>query len=809
MGEAIPKEVKELWDKWNIRGLVILSLALQTILVLLSPNRKRTHRRFFRLLIWSAYLLANWAAEYAVGQISDNQGSEPQPKNTDLLAFWATFLLLHLGGPDTITALAIEDNDLWLRSLFGLVCQAIITLYVFFLSIPNRLLVPTSLMLVAGVIKYVERIKALRGASLETFKDSMLGEPDPGPDYARLMEEYSIRKVHKEPTRIIRIEEAEKGQRPKVFVRPNTELTDLEAVQYAYKYFNIFKGLVVDLMLSSQSEELNNSKEFFGLSTPEEALRVLEVELSFIYGTFYTKVNILHTWIGISFRLIALASLVSSLCIFATMKKSEYDQFDIGLTYVLLIGGIALDLVAIFIFCVSDWTFARFWKPKEDEEDKGTPVDRFLNWILSFRKLKWEPYDCSHKDKVKGKCQVSDRKFIFRRWSEYIYSYNLIGYSLGLKSTRIHNTNGYIHRFFDAFIHSLCIDRAFNCFFRGIGFCFRNIIYGTHRARNRLSNFISRLSKNNPNLYYALYPLKLFLSFWFGIPIIYYVLEFFGISDQLNGMIYTSSDRITKEMWEFIFEEVKRRSQDADRAESANDIYSTRGEWVLRDTSIGKAINGTLRRKLLSYVTQADYDQSIIMWHIATELLYRTEEATEKSQCNREFSKILSDYMMYLLFVQPALMSTVAGIDKKRFMEAIAEVKNSREAKKYLEKKYRVDSDQERLCKEILSSVEECSEKKGKRYQRKNVLADASKLANALNQLSKEEEEVKWEIVSKVWVEMLCYGATYCDPKQHVAQLSNGGEFISFVWLLMAHFGLGDQFQTTEENARGRIIVSR
>ncbi|XP_010441723.1 PREDICTED: uncharacterized protein LOC104724861 [Camelina sativa] len=204
--------------------------------------------------------------------------------------------------------------------------------------------------------------------------------------------------------------------------------------------------------------------------------------------------------------------------------------------------------------------------------------------------------------------------------------------------------------------------------------------------------------------------------------------------------------------------------------------------------------------------TQADYDQSILMWHIATELLYKTEKATSENECNREFSKILSDYMMYLLFVQPAMLSTVAGIDKTSFMEAVAEVKKSGEAKKFLKRKNREDIDLENVCNGILSSLGESRERKGRRHQRRNVLADASRLANALKQIS---GSTKWMIVSNVWVEMICYGATYCDPKQHVAQLSKGGEFISFVWLLMAHFGLGDQFQTTEENARARLIVAK
>ncbi|CAA7024553.1 unnamed protein product [Microthlaspi erraticum] len=739
MGEAIPKEVKDLWDRWNIRGLVILT---------------------------------NWAAEYRGADLG-----EPRRRTTTQeqrsISFWATFLLLHLGGPDTITALALEDNDLWLRSLFGLVCQAIITIYVFLLSIPNNLLVPTSLMLVAGVIKYVERIKALRVRILK-LQASMLREPDPGPDYAR-------------------IEESEKGKKPEVFVRPNTRLTDLEVVQYAYKYFNIFKGLVVDLIFSSQSDQWNSSKEFLLLSKPEEALRVLEVELSFIYGTFYTKVDILHTRIGVAFRFLALASLISSLCIFTTRKKNDYSSFDVGLTYALLIGGIALDFVAIFIFCVSDWTFARFTKPKEDVEDTDTRLDAVINLILGFRKLKWKDCNCSNK---KGICQVLDRKFIFRRWSEHIYAYNLIGYSLGIKPEKIHKTKGCIQGFFQASIRSLYIDHTI----QKINSCFRTMKQNTDHGRRQLISV----------LYCLLYPFKLFGNFWFEIQMVNYVLDLFGISDQLNEMIYTSRDRITREMWEFVYKEIKERSDIADGAESDSRVYSGRGEWVLRKIIIEKAKNSAENLNLLHSVTLVDYDQSILMWHIATELLYQTKEGTEENHSKRQFSKTLSDYLMYLLVLQPALMSTVAGIDKMRFLEAIADAKKFTDGKKFFKKN---DIDKSRnaklACEQILSSFSELKETKGKRYQRRNVLTDASKLAKTLNQLNGEGggEEVMWEVVSRVWVEMLCYAATHCDPKQHVAQLSRGGEFISFVWILMAHFGLGVQFQTTEGNGRAKLIV--
>ncbi|KAH0864041.1 hypothetical protein HID58_081252, partial [Brassica napus] len=490
--ETIPKDVKNLWEEWNIRVLIIFSLSLQAILVVFSPSRKRASGKLFVFLIWFAYLLADWSANYTIGQISDTQdeedGDQSSSLNHELLAFWAPFLLLHLGGPDTITALALEDNELWRRHLFGLICQAVSTVYVLCLSIPSGIAVPTGLMIVAGVIKFVERIRALYLASSGKFKGS-----------------------------------------------------------YAYKLFNISKGLVLDLRLASRGWD--ESKRFVDSLTPEEALRVLEVELSFMYDDFFTKASILLTRVGSVFRFIAFGCLVSSLCIFFSKKKENYKRFDVSLTYALLIGGIVLELV--------------------------------LN-----------------------------RRFMFRRWSEYIHGYNLIE------------------------------------------FCLRII----------------------------------------------------------------------------------------------------------------------------------DYGQSILLWHIATDLIYRIEIRilTEEQYRCKEVSKMLSDYMMYLMMMKPALMSAVAGTAKMKFTETCSV------ARTFFGDGF---SDVREACGELLSK---------KRNMMvfymgdESTLEDACKLAEELLRIERRSEEVSvWGLVSRVWVELLCYAANHCDSKQHVAQLSQGGELVSFVWLFMAHLGIG------------------
>ncbi|CAD5334039.1 unnamed protein product [Arabidopsis thaliana] len=81
-------------------------------------------------------------------------------------------------------------------------------------------------------------------------------------------------------------------------------------------------------------------------------------------------------------------------------------------------------------------------------------------------------------------------------------------------------------------------------------------------------------------------------------------------------------------------------------------------------------------------------------------------------------------------------------------------------------------------------------------------------LAKELQNLKESSnEDGKWRVLSKVWVELLCYAASHCKATEHVAQLSRGGELLNFVWLLMAHFGLGDQFQINKGDARAKLVV--
>lgn len=52
-----------------------------------------------------------------------------------------------------------------------------------------------------------------------------------------------------------------------------------------------------------------------------------------------------------------------------------------------------------------------------------------------------------------------------------------------------------------------------------------------------------------------------------------------------------------------------------------------------------------------------------------------------------------------------------------------------------------------------------------------SALEDAKKLANGLQKL---DEDKKWETVSRIWMEILSYGASHYTPMAHAQHVTNG-----------------------------------
>jgi len=720
MVNFIPTVIKNFYDKWNVQGFILFSLSLQTILILFAPFRKRSGNMMVIWLIWSAYLLADWAANFAVGLISNSQGnsSKSSKDREDILAFWAPFLLLHLGGPDTITAFALEDNALWLRHLVGLVTQVSAAVLVFGQSLPENkyLWIPTVLLFVAGTIKYGERTRALFLANLNRFRESMLKAPDPGPNYAKIMEEYAAKKKAKLPTQIELIAEPNQDSKAARYAADEEKLDDLKTVKHAYHFF---KGLIVDLIFSFR--ERDESRLFFQNRNPGDAFKVLAVELNFMYEVLYTKVVVVHSKFGYFVRFISWCVVVAAFSTFYKLDKHDFRKIDVGITYTLLFGAIALDTIALFMLAFSDWTAASIQNLSRENIWKTiwkASIDRcflpLLKYFLTLKKINWwkETESTSRLGRA--------RQILFRRWSESLHQYNLIDYCL---------------------------------------------------KERLIKGLIKRL--------------------WI------YPIEELGLKDFYDWMKYVSKKPFAEELWEFIFDQLKKKSNLADDPDTAKRICSARGDWVLQDSDWNSDSS-----KLMSYVVDVDYDQSLMIWHIATDICYSTKEDNTSVDDSREFCKVLSDYMLYLLVMQPTMMSAVAGIGQIRFRDTCAEAKN------FFKRKNPRGGPEEhkRACEMILEVNTDVRPVDLKGDRSKSVLFDACILAKELRKL---EGQKRWKLMSEVWVELLSFAASHCRANAHAAQLSKGGELITFVWLLMAHFGIGDQFQINEGHARAKLIVGK
>ncbi|XP_059657414.1 uncharacterized protein LOC132303970 [Cornus florida] len=703
---------KKLWDKWDLRSFIISSLSLQTFLTLFGPLRKRMSSNWIIISLWSAYLLADWAANVAVGLISNsnNNTTSGAVNNGDLEAFWATFFLVHLGGLDTITAFALEDNELWLRHLLALVVQCLAALYVFFQTLPgNKLWIPTMLVFVAGIIKYSERTRSLYLASFGNLRESMRRVP---PVY------HQVVKVFHSGTAIMGWNNQEGAEDARV-------LTELEVIHSAKSFFGSLKELTVNSIVSFK---LDNDKYFFSTILAGDAFGIIELELNLMYEILYTKVHVVHCKLGYICRFVCFSSVVVALALFHSEEKQRFDGFDVGISYVLLLGAIVLDIIAIVMPFFSNSTIVTLLSIWSTSTWVKNWVEKMLNFLLAVKRRRTiadaakPPHPCCMVMRLIG-------KFLHHGWSESVSQFNLINY---------------------------CIHKP--------------------------SRWMQKLIDN------------------------------FHLTNVFDMLKYVKRVSFTRELRNFIFKELQTKAITWLNVASAKEIYTGRGEGVLRERG---------HHNLLPSVEQVQYDRSFLLWHIATELCYSDSKSNAAAGTGdddhddigkyRNFSKLLSDYMLYLLIMQQQMMAAVAGDGYIRFIHTCSETKHI-----FQRRKSQVQQEQARARPSIFAVNFFCKEKSEEDEQIracntilsvdtkfnfeediyvKSVLFDAWQLAKSLRKLVEKD---KWETISSVWVELLCYAASRCGAYTRVQQLNKGGELITLVWLLMVHLGFCGGYQELE-----------
>ncbi|XP_022720801.1 uncharacterized protein LOC111278440 [Durio zibethinus] len=575
--------------------------------------------------------------------------------------FWAPFLLLHLGGPDTITAYSLSDNELWLRHFFGLCFQIVVALYVYVkfwtltVTTLNFLAIPV---FIVGIIKYGERVRALFKASRTRFRKSVFS----GAKSFQL----EVDLLQGPSNGDMKLEE---------YLNQHQIKDEYRYLYRAFHLFPVFRPLFADLKLRIY-KNLSYIFEMESKVTAEEAFKMVEIELGFLYDLLYTKLPIVISGMGVILRSICLSFIVSTLIAFLIIVgKHGYSKVDIGISYLLMVGAIFLEIYSAILHLSSD---------------------RGIHWLI---------------DQENWFLKAIASKLVLLTKSK-----------------------------------------------KGIRFM----------AQHSL-------------LDYCLLPRKIKIAA---------VLNIFDSEDKLEKYFHTSWKDVNPDLKEIIYShllEKRKIYQNAGfNSKCLSELLDERGYNVLKDKVGSTADIGWS-------LSDAEFTHSLLLWHIATDLVYHDDHQSFRAgnvgpYC--QISKLLSNYMMYLLFLCPAMLPE--GIGNIRHHETCIEVKNFflerskfREAIKGM---FGIDIESRSFFIEMGS-------------RRKSAFFEGCQIAYQLRYLVSEfrwDHQEKWELIAGVWLDMLTYAASHCSWKEHTKQLQHGEELLTNVALLMAHLGLSKKIELVD-----------
>ncbi|XP_062183712.1 uncharacterized protein LOC133887753 [Phragmites australis] len=384
----------DFWNGWATQILVLLSLTQQVILLFFSGIRRRQGRSSKRVLLWLAYQLADSTATYALGRLSLSSTL----REHRLVAFWAPFLLLHLAGPDNITAYSLEDNKLWKRHFLTLAVQVLFAGYVVYKHIVGSGILfslGAPLMTAVAVAKFSEKTWALRCANFDVIRGSVEAADAKQPGKCHLYLE------DKPP---------HGGFRGKVVNKEEFLMLRAHAV------FRICKSAVVDSSENPSSYVVGllrylKEKEMGYMWT------LMEMELSLMYDILYTKAAVVHTLRGYCIRVVSPLAVAASLLLFQFNGREGHSSADVAITYLLLGSAFLTEMTSLLSALLSTWTFsflcATRWSGLRHAALCSERWHRLRDVVLSIRRLAYST-------------RVYDLFRLSRRWSGTMGQYNML-----------------------------------------------------------------------------------------------------------------------------------------------------------------------------------------------------------------------------------------------------------------------------------------------------------------------------------------------------------------------------------------------
>jgi hypothetical protein len=232
------------------------------------------------------------------------------------------------------------------------------------------------------------------------------------------------------------------------------------------------------------------------------------------------------------------------------------------------------------------------------------------------------------------------------------------------------------------------------------------------------------------------------------------VARWMGREDLWDSSFYSWSIPVSPDIINRVVELVS-ESEHIDK-ESPDHITNSRGKAVLKRVHMYDDLHWTV---------DMDLDESILVWHIASLAYLSRTLGSATSKAARD----LCCYMFFLLAARPNMLPY--PVSRQRYVQLCYDLVTSE-----LDKRSIFDTWPIRSRK--LESIGN------------NTLNRRCQLATYL--FSRTDTDVNLvSTVLDVWVEMLCYTAYRCNENSHAKHLSNGGEIMTAVSLLMLYMSNG------------------
>lgn len=240
--------------------------------------------------------------------------------------------------------------------------------------------------------------------SSKKFRESIIPPADPGPNYAKFMDDYTAKEAEGYKVKLA-VQSALILDHSQVAI-PNGTIQDASSIHNGCYFFTIFGRLFADLILSFQDHR--NSQRFFQSDeiTCESAFKVIEVELELMYNKLHTKAVVTYSRLGFYLKLVTISFTLSAFVMFCCLiliDKAHID-YDRIITLMLFIGAIILEIYAIFVLLCSSRVM--LWLSKH----KNWKVDLLCKFISCL--------------------QTCFKLSLTKRWSNLMSQFNLISFAL-------------------------------------------------------------------------------------------------------------------------------------------------------------------------------------------------------------------------------------------------------------------------------------------------------------------------------------------------------------------------------------------